>query len=202
MMTSPSRAGVTPLSIQLAACGQVTSPCRVKSGPLTVISIPRAPQTADEPAPGRCASRSPAAGGVPIRLSHRAKPGRRRSSAARSLFAGGDAASSGTPVPAVSPGRGPCPGAGRRRGLRSGLGPVTGGRSRCSLAGAGSLPVLCPVWPYRRRQPWETSQDRDLRFPPGQGHPPEQREWLPAVTGAHSGCRPGPGCLAGRTGGT
>ena len=35
MMTIPSRAGVTPASIQLAACGQVTSPCRVQPGPLT-----------------------------------------------------------------------------------------------------------------------------------------------------------------------
>ncbi len=41
MTASPSRAGVTPLSIQLAACGQVTSPLRVNPGPLTVISMPR-----------------------------------------------------------------------------------------------------------------------------------------------------------------
>ena len=109
MTTSPSRAGVTPLSIQLAACGQVTSPCRVNPGPLTVISMPRASQTADEPAPGRCESRSPSAGGVPAWLSHSAKPGRRRSSVARSLLVSGDAPGSGLPESAGLSGAGRFP---------------------------------------------------------------------------------------------
>ena len=199
MMTSPSRAGVTPTSIQLAACGQVASPWRVNPGPLTVISIPRASLAADEPAPGRWEFQVSLSGG----RSCLAQPSREAWKVAQ--FGGevavGQRGRSGFRL--AGPGGltrgGTCPGLGRRGSLGGGPGLAAGRPERMLPGRAGALPRavsrVAVAVSSAARAPGDRSEE-DPRSPGNQGQT-GRAAWMAAGSdGCSSGMHTGT-CLFG-----